>query len=53
MDTEDTSFARRIQQIAQLLAYKQDTSSFDPLEVAAARMYLKDQETHEEIESHP
>jgi hypothetical protein len=52
MDTED-SFARRIQQIAQLLAYGQDTSSFDPLEVAAAKIYLKDQETPEEIENLP
>lgn len=49
MDTED-SFARRIQQIAQLLAYEQDTSSFDPLEVAAAKIYLKDQKIPEEIE---
>jgi hypothetical protein len=48
MDIEDTTFARRIQQIAQLLAYEQDTSAFNPLEVAAAKIYLKDQEPKKE-----
>lgn len=43
----DDLFPTRIRKIAQLLAYEQDTSSFDRLEVAAARIYLKDHLTKE------
>lgn len=36
-------FSDRIRRIAHLLLHEQDTSSFDPLEVEAAKIYLKDQ----------
>jgi hypothetical protein len=42
-----TLFPTRIRNTAQLLAYEQDTSSFDRFEVAAARIYLKDRMTEE------
>ena len=42
MTHEDIDFAKRIQRIASLLAFDQDVSGFDPLEVVAARIYLKD-----------
>lgn len=40
----DDGFRVRIRHIAQLLSFEQDVSSYDPYEVAAARIYLKDQE---------
>lgn len=39
----EDDFRVRIRHIAQLLAFEQDVSSYDPLEVVAARIYLKDQ----------
>lgn len=44
---EDDGFRIRIRHIAQLLSFEQDVSSYDPFEVAAARIYLKDQEQSE------
>ena len=41
-DEDEDEFPMRIRRIAQLLSYGQDTSLYDPLEVAAGRLYLED-----------
>lgn len=40
---EDPGFNARIQRLAQLISFGQDVSEFDPMEVAAAKIYLKHQ----------
>jgi hypothetical protein len=52
MDELD-EFNIRIRRIAQLLSYEQDVSSYNSLEIAAAKLYLKDQENSEPSEISP
>lgn len=47
----DLEFNDRIRRIAHLLFHGQDTSSFDPFEVEAAKIYLKDHVTRDEDSS--
>lgn len=45
--SQEDDFAEKIRRIVNCLVYNQDVSAFNPLDVAAARILLKDQEEFE------